>query len=243
MDQHKPQLAFTLIEMVGILAIIAILTGVLAPPILESFRNEQIELTIDSINDARQAAASYQEHYGAFPLDTVTATKGIINHRKNPTEPLQVPSTGFDFGDILVYQTSLLDTEKTAIGAETKADSDRTTVKSWAIGCAAIHCRLTAGGGDSGLAYGSEGFVFKSAEHAACVVYYYLPNITRQEAAGLGIKMNGADPSSLIDDAILEQSLIGKTPAEGLQIAGTDTWFIANQQGASFDAYIYLAHE
>ena len=60
MDQHKPQLAFTLIEMVGILAIIAILTGVLAPPILESFRNEQIELTIDSVNDARQAAASYQ---------------------------------------------------------------------------------------------------------------------------------------------------------------------------------------
>ncbi|MGC8990339.1 MAG: type II secretion system protein [Verrucomicrobiia bacterium] len=57
---------FTLIEMVGVLAIIAILSALLVPRIFSAINESRINGAIVSINSAKSAAVAYYGKYGKF---------------------------------------------------------------------------------------------------------------------------------------------------------------------------------
>ncbi len=62
----KKALGFTLVEMIGVLAVIAILSAMLIPKIFEAINSARIEHAAGAVNTVRTAVASHYSKYGAF---------------------------------------------------------------------------------------------------------------------------------------------------------------------------------
>ncbi len=60
--------AFTLVEMIGVLAIIAILAVVIAPKVFSAIRSSRINSTIVSIDSVKTATVEFVGKYGVLPL-------------------------------------------------------------------------------------------------------------------------------------------------------------------------------
>lgn len=61
--------AFTLIEMIGVLAVIAILAAVLIPKVFDAINNARVSSAAMSINTVKTACVDHYSKYGAFPID------------------------------------------------------------------------------------------------------------------------------------------------------------------------------
>jgi prepilin-type N-terminal cleavage/methylation domain-containing protein len=66
MKTNKKNNAFTLIEMVGVLAVIAILAALLVPKIFAAINESRFNNTVASINSVKTASMSYFGKYGKF---------------------------------------------------------------------------------------------------------------------------------------------------------------------------------
>lgn len=66
-QQRNPRSGFTLIEMVGVLAVIAILAALLVPKIFAAINESRLNNTLGSINTCKTAAIQYFTKNGSFP--------------------------------------------------------------------------------------------------------------------------------------------------------------------------------
>ena len=230
--------AFTLIEMIGVLAIIGILAAVVAPRVIESIRDAKVTSAISSVNAAKSATLNYYQRYDRIPLD---GTVSPDNNRPGAPEDGSIDENGAKktntFGQILYYQELLIEELKAPIG-EAIGEED------FAIGCASTsggtEGTCTAGGGSA--IYGSNKFFFKSAGNATRVAYYYLPNLTAQEAAALGTKVNGPFPVDVQgEEEIIAESTIGAGALTNIE--GANCWFTPAGSDGTHDAYLYVAHQ
>jgi prepilin-type N-terminal cleavage/methylation domain-containing protein len=70
---------FTLIELIGVLAIIGILAGILLPKVVQATARGKVNSTVFSINTLKTAAADYFGKNGSFPLRAGTgANNGAV---------------------------------------------------------------------------------------------------------------------------------------------------------------------
>ncbi|MEC8332931.1 MAG: type II secretion system protein [Verrucomicrobiota bacterium] len=224
---------FTLIEMIGVLAIIGILAAVVAPRVIESIRDAKVTSAVASINAAKAAAVNFYQRYDRFALDSVIAAGApVVNNRPGSTD---TPDP--NFGHVLYYQEQLLESLKTAVGEEGTAGDP-----TWAIGCSSIAGTTGAepmnAGGGSLLA---NAVPFKSAGNGSRIVYYYIPNLTTQEAAALCTKINGPFPTIVADDVLLTAFSEGGNPSADVGVDGGNVWF-DGVEGA-YNAYAYVSHQ
>ena len=134
----KQNSAFTLIEMIGVLAIIGILAAVVAPRVIESIRDAKVTSAVASVSAAKTAAIGYYQRYDNFPLDTSLST--VIDYKTDPSgvTPYTPVVGALDFGDVLVRQSQLLEQEKAPIGRATASLAH-------AIGCTPVGGTLIGG--------------------------------------------------------------------------------------------------
>ena len=84
-QRHNHRAGFTLIEMVGVLAVIAILAALLVPKIFAAINESRLNNTIGSINTCKTAAIQYFTKNGAFPssytanFDATLLTQGFLD--------------------------------------------------------------------------------------------------------------------------------------------------------------------
>lgn len=103
-------------------------------------------------------------------------------------------------------------------------------------------------GGVSNTDYDGDGvgFTFKSAgTTAGRIIYYYIPQLTLQEAASLAAKINGPFPAEVQGDlAAVTLSLTGGSISSGVAgaIDGANAWFTANGTNI-YDAWVYVSHQ
>jgi len=72
------QSGFTLIEMIGVLAVIAILAAVLIPKVFEAINNARVNNAAMTINSVKTACIDHYAKYGTFPVD------GVANAQLTP---------------------------------------------------------------------------------------------------------------------------------------------------------------
>ncbi len=84
-QRHNQRSGFTLIEMVGVLAVIAILAALLVPKIFAAINESRINNTLGSINTCKTAAIQYFTKNGSFPsadtnnFDGTLLTQGFLD--------------------------------------------------------------------------------------------------------------------------------------------------------------------
>lgn len=66
------QSGFTLMEMIGVVAVIGILASMATPMIFESIRNAKVTAFVEEVNVLRTAVARYYEDTGGFPVHVPT---------------------------------------------------------------------------------------------------------------------------------------------------------------------------
>lgn len=85
----KSQSGFTLMEMIGVVAVIAILASMATPMIFDAIRNARISAFVEDINVARTAVASYYADTGTFPNHNPDDTgNGRVLMRDHATTPI-----------------------------------------------------------------------------------------------------------------------------------------------------------
>ena len=229
----KQNSAFTLIEMIGVLAIIGILAAVVAPRVIESIRDAKVTSAVASVSAAKTAAIGYYQRYDNFPLDADLAI--VLDYKSDPSGATEYTADvgALDFGDVLVRQSQLLEQEKAAIGRP-----DTQAVH--AIGCAAVGQPLIGGV----LYTNNSDFRFKSSGSATRIIYYFMPNLTLQEAAALASKVNGPFEADAVSDLnFVEASLAGNGIGALGGLEGANVWFDDGANAGEYNAYLYVSHQ
>ncbi len=227
---------FTLIEMIGVLAIIGILASVVAPRVIESIRDAKVTSAISSVNAAKTAVLNYYQRYDRIPLDGDLSTYTNNRPGASGTAPANEAGNADTLGHILYYQELLMEEIKTPIGEAEAGASD------FAVGCVSTAGAGACDAGGGSATYATNNLFFKSAGNATRVAYYYIPNLTKQEAAALGTKVNGPFPVTVQgEDAIIAESTIGGSIPGN--ISGANCWFSAEAADGTHDAYLYVAHQ
>src|SRR5690242_19958807 len=72
------QQGFTLIEMIGVLAVIAILAAVLIPKVFEAINNARVNNAAMSYNTVKTAIADHYAKFGSIAVDGSTATPTVL---------------------------------------------------------------------------------------------------------------------------------------------------------------------
>ncbi len=86
---RKQQAGFTLMEMIGVVAVIAILASMATPMIFDAIRNARVTAFVEDVNVARTAVARYYEDTGQWPTHIPTDARDgrrtlISNSASNP---------------------------------------------------------------------------------------------------------------------------------------------------------------
>lgn len=87
--KHKQQ-GFTLMEMIGVVAVIAILASMATPMIFDAIRNARVAAFVEDVTVIRTAVARYYEDTGSFPTHIPTSTTDgqrllLTNGTSSPT--------------------------------------------------------------------------------------------------------------------------------------------------------------
>ena len=240
MQKHTPvnisnSYAFTLIEMLGVLSVISILAAMLAPKIIKSIRESKITSAIASVDAAHIAAIHYYQRYERIPTDSEIST--VLNYKLQPKGNPPVayaPEVGaLNLGHLLIYQTQILEQEKVTVGRPTSE-------LNFAIGSSLVGDELVGGATYSNRI---DKMLFQSAANAVQIVYYFMPNLTLQEAAGLAVKVNGPfGINSRTELDFVKASLIESGIADTSGLEGANVWFTGGDQEGEYHAYVYIFH-
>lgn len=159
--------AFTLIEMIGVLAVIAILAALLIPKVFEAINNARINSATVSYNTVKTALTDHYAKYGSLLATTNSTT-------------LTVPVAGYD--KMLISEGYLDKPFQTQIGDNTATSVEAVAGLSAATTVTGINSAYDLDGSDPAV---------NDAAPAGTVVQAVIPAVAEADARDLNTRLDG----------------------------------------------------
>jgi prepilin-type N-terminal cleavage/methylation domain-containing protein len=206
--------AFTLIEMIGVLAVIAILAAVLIPKVFEAINNSRINNASMSCDTVKTAIADHYAKWGGLNVD------GSLG------SPVTITTLPAQYDTILLKEQFLDKLFVTKIGDGTNA-MNHTHVEIVANQAGATVAAAAAGGDTTGYALSGGGTVNEC--QGSFIVQAVITGVQEADAQALSQRIDGVPLSnaSLTGAAGADDDLKGRVKYIG---------------GATTTVYVYLTH-
>lgn len=241
---------FSLIEMIGVLAIIGILASVVAPKVFDAIRDAKITGAIGVLQTIKSSCTDYARKYNLFPED---GTKGPITPYQRPYgDAATDPAAGVtNFGDLLISEGIL---EKLVLPIGPSGTTDYTNALITLSQPADPQGDTPGGFTNTELDYpvvlcrpyqslSVRSRIFSAAQNSTRVVFLVLPGLTTLEASGIKTKVDGPFAEDVQGAPDIVSSTINRDQT-GRSAEAINTGNCRLVQGPNgIDAYLYVAHE
>lgn len=242
--------AFSLIEMIGVLAIIGILASVVAPKVFDAIRDAKITGAAAVNNAIKSAAVDYSRKYRILPLDGTRGPAGG-SYTRTYGDGTNVTADNCTFGDILISE-GMLDRLTIPIGpagTPTAAALSTNTITVTGTGTNA-----TYSGGSlnypaiicfNNRATNETTKLFTGSANSIRVVALFIPSLTTLEAAGLKTKVDGPFDESVKSAFEVADSAASRTSSSAAirEALTRGNCLIRSNTSGTYDALLYIAHE
>jgi prepilin-type N-terminal cleavage/methylation domain-containing protein len=190
-QNRKNYRGFTLIEMIGVLAVIAILAAILIPKVFEAINSARINNATESIQTVKTAVADHYAKYGNLACSNTT--------------PLTAGSAQFDA--VLVGE-GFLDKLFIAKISSAAASSAGTRVQ--------LTPAITTAPDTSNAAYALGGNTAVNDATGSFVVQAVLPSVMESDARDLSLRLDGDSMSTALGTADTVGRVKYALPSSGL---------------------------
>ena len=245
---------FSLIEMIGVLAIIGILASVVAPKVFDAIRDAKITGALAVLQTLKSSTTDHARKYNNIPLDGTKAPVNAPFSRPYGDNATLASASNTTFGDILISE-GMLDKltipigpngTPTAVGYTTAGVTLATTGTANAkpANASSINYPLVLCRSYSSLA--STTRLFSSAQNSTRVVFILIPGLTTLEAAGLKTKVDGPFNDSISGAADLVTKTVAGSATGAVAEAvnrGNCLLTTSTLSSGGYDAWCYIAHE
>lgn len=248
----KPQLknsstGFSLIEMIGVLAIIGILASVVAPRVFDAIRDSKITAAVSVLGTVKQSCTDYLRKYNIFPSD---GSKAPVQPYTRPYgDGVAVSAAGSTvMGDVLISE-GLLEKLALPIGPAGNAALSTNSVTLGATGVAnarpvnaglnypAVFCKPYA-------SLDNTTRLFSGAQNSTRVIFMLIPQLTTLEAAGLKTKIDGPFNETITGAGDLVTKAVGRTATGAVaESVNRGNCLIGSNAVSGYDCWLYVAHD
>jgi prepilin-type N-terminal cleavage/methylation domain-containing protein len=242
---RKSNKGFTLIEMIGVLAIIGILASVVAPKVIEAIRDAKVTSSLANLNTVKSASINYYARYNAYPPDStkMAVVPGQSIGYSRPYGALgTVTAATTTFGDILLSE-GLLEKIASAVGENGNTQGINPSSATAVVGSStstypSVLCKTITTQNQ-----------FTAAQNATRIIYLRIPAVSLLEAAAIKTKVDGPFTAAQISGA---SDLVSKTVAgtagasEAIRVGNCRLATAAGtvgEPGSTYDVYLYAAHD
>jgi len=250
---RKSNGAFTLVEIIGVMAIIGILGAVVAPRVIDGIRDGRVTSLAQSLGQWKSGADRYLQKNQRLPVDaSVAPLDPAGNPATYPQNGAVVSQANATFGDLLIGQGLISAVnvpfgENTFLAAPSAPGSLTDVVSTPNPGTyARIRCVEMTGPKANGLG----GFsATRTRDYPYRVSFLLIPNVPMQEAAAIKNKIDGPfTGSSVSDKTILEDAVAQTTTASGVTAASRDALIYGNCRvgagtGTTYNLYLYINND
>jgi prepilin-type N-terminal cleavage/methylation domain-containing protein len=245
---------FSLIEMIGVLAIIGILASVVAPKVFDAIRDAKITGALAVLQTLKSSTTDHARKYNNIPLDGTKAPVNTPFSRPYGDNATLASASNTTFGDILISE-GMLDKltmpigpngTPTAIGYTTAgivldptAVANAKPVNTAAINYPLVLCRTYS-------SLDTTTRLFSSAQNSTRVVFILIPGLTTLEAAGLKTKIDGPFNDSISGASDLVTKTVASSATGAVAEAvnrGNCLLTTSTLSSGGYDAWCYIAHE
>ena len=249
---RKSNGAFTLVEIIGVLAIIGILGAVVAPRVIDGIRDGRVTQLAQNVGQWKSGADRFLQKNQRFPVDGTQQPKDPITGNAG-TYPQggTVDTANATLGDILVTQ-GLVASINVPFGpnefgvsasAPGSSISDVTTVTPSSAKQAQIRCVEITGAVNQAKGFSAT----RTRDVPYRVVFLLIPQVPLQEAAAIKTKIDGPFPGVQSDTALLTDAIGQSVTTSGVAAANQDALFRGNCRVAAgtsgYNLYIYITND
>ena len=250
---RKSNGAFTLVEIIGVMAIIGILGAVVAPRVIDCIRDGRVTQLAQNLGQWKSGADRYLQKQQRLPVDASVA----------PLDPAGLPATypqngatvtqaNATFGDLLIGQ-GLISAVNVPFGENTfvaVASAPGTVTDVAATPNTATYSRIRCVELSAAKANGLGGFsATRTRDYPYRVSFLLIPNVPMQEAAAIKTKIDGPfTGTSISDKTILDDAVAQTATGSGVSAASRDALVYGNCRvgtGATgtYNLYLYINND
>ena len=242
---RKSNKGFTLIEMIGVLAIIGILASVVAPKVIEAIRDAKVTSSLANLNTVKSASINYYARYNAYPPDAskMAVVPGLTVGYSRPYGAIgTVTQATTTFGDILLSE-GLLEKIASAVGENGSSQGSNTGSATAVVGSCestypSVLCKTITTQNQ-----------FTAAQNATRIIYLRIPAVSLLEAAAIKTKVDGPFTAVQISGAsdLVQQTVTPSGATSEAIKVGNCRLETADgtlgQPGSTYNVYLYAAHD
>ena len=251
---RKSNGAFTLVEIIGVMAIIGILGAVVAPRVIDGIRDGRVTQLAQNLGQWKSGADRYLQKQQRLPVDASVA----------PLDPAGLPATypqngatvtqaNATFGDLLIGQ-GLISAVNVPFGENTfvaVASAPGTVTDVAATPNTATYSRIRCVELSAAKANGLGGFsATRTRDYPYRVSFLLIPNVPMQEAAAIKTKIDGPfTGTSISDKTILDDAVAQTATGSGVSAASRDALVYGNCRvgtgatGTTYNLYLYINND